>query len=376
MRAPPNFLLALLTLSISGAYAAGPAAGDRPVAGLRDSSGQAVKSSFGECWGTGFTRPDAAACASLQQQAPAPPAIAGGGSAAPQAAASTSGETAAQAIGSSEASGAGATSAQTAIRADGNPAYVTDSNGFVVRGSQGECWRTGSWTPAQATVVGCDGVLAKALPVPAPAPSPKPPAAAEASAPPPEPAPPAAQATVPVPTQPGSSSPPAVIAPSGTPPASAAAAPKGGKPPPVVVPPSPPAPATAELGPQGADVGHPSSEKVTLDTDTYFDFDKSTLKPDGERKLRELAKRLSSMNLEVVVATGHTDWTGTDAYNQKLSERRASAVKQFLSRQGLPENRIFTEGKGEKQPVASNRSREGRAQNRRVEVELVGTRSR
>ncbi len=374
MRAPPNFLLALLTLSISGAYAAGPDSGSRPVAGLRDSSGQAVKSSFGECWGTGFTRPDAAACARLQQQGPASPAVAAGGSATPPAAASTPGESAAQAMGSSGASGAGATPAQTAIRANGNPAYATDSNGFVVRSSQGDCWRTGSWTPAQATVVGCDGVLAKALPVPTPAPSPKPAPPPEASAAPPAAVAPEAQAPAPVPAQPGTATPPAVVAPSGTPPAPAAAAPKGGKPPPVVVPPSAPAPATAELGP--AEAGQPKSEKVTLDTDTYFDFDKSTLKPDGERKLRELAQRLSSMNLEVVVATGHTDWTGTDAYNQKLSERRASAVKQFLSRQGLPENRIFTEGKGEKQPVASNRSREGRAKNRRVEVELVGTRSR
>ena len=270
--------------------------------------------------------------------------------------------------GSSEAAGASSAAAEAAapISAKGNPAYVTDSNGIVVRGSQGECWRTGSWTPAQATVVGCDGVLAKAVPVPAPAPSPKPAAPVT-----PEAAPPAAAA----PVAPQAETQPPLVAPSETPPAAAQAAPRSS--PPVVVPPSAPSAPAAEIAPQGNEAaGRPTSEKITLDTDTYFDFDKSTLKPDGERKLRELAQRLSSMNLEVVVATGHTDWTGSDAYNQKLSERRASAVKQFLEGQGLPGKRIFTEGKGKKQPVASNHTREGRAKNRRVEVELVGTRSR
>lgn len=375
MRAPPNFLLALLTLSISGAYAAD--AEKLRVEGLRDSRGQPVLDSFGGCWGTGFTRPDAAACASLRQSEPATPAVASGRSAAQQG----SGEaTQGAAAVAPESSGSSAAQAAPApISANGNPAYATDSNGFVVRSSQGECWRTGSWTPAQATVVGCDGVLAKALPVPAPAPSPKPAAPPEA--------PPSAQATtesraaVPAPVTPEAAAPPAIVAPSEAPSAAANAAP-GGKEPPVVVPSSPPAPATAELAPEGSEAGKPASEtqpkseKITLETDTYFDFDKATLKPEGKRKLQELAQRLSSMNLEVVVATGHTDWTGTDAYNQKLSERRASTVKHFLAAQGLPEKRIFTEGKGEKQPVADNRTREGRAQNRRVEVELVGTRNR
>ncbi len=116
------------------------------------------------------------------------------------------------------------------------------------------------------------------------------------------------------------------------------------------------------------------SEKVTLDTDTYFDFDKATLKPEGRRKLDELAQRLAAMQLEVVVATGHTDAIGTKKYNQGLSVRRAQAVKAFLENKGLPVDKIFTTGKGETQPVASNKTREGRAKNRRVEVEVVGTR--
>lgn len=120
----------------------------------------------------------------------------------------------------------------------------------------------------------------------------------------------------------------------------------------------------------------PTSEKVTLDTDAYFDFDKATLTPEGERRLDALAARIQALSLEVIVATGHADWTGSDPYNQRLSERRASAVKRYLAQKGVPNGRMFTEGKGEKQPVASNATREGRAQNRRVEVEMVGTRAR
>ena len=72
----------------------------------------------------------------------------------------------------------------------------------------------------------------------------------------------------------------------------------------------------------------------------------------------------------------NTDWIGTEEYNQALSERRAAAVKAYLVSKGIDANRIYTEGKGELQPIADNRTREGRAKNRRVEVEVVGTRPR
>ena len=81
------------------------------------------------------------------------------------------------------------------------------------------------------------------------------------------------------------------------------------------------------------------------------------------------------MNLEVIIAVGHTDSIGTDAYNQRLSVRRAEAVKAFLVSKGIERNRVYTEGKGEKQPVADNKTKEGRAKNRRVEIEVVGTRA-
>jgi OOP family OmpA-OmpF porin len=90
--------------------------------------------------------------------------------------------------------------------------------------------------------------------------------------------------------------------------------------------------------------------------------------------LDQVAQQAGSVNLETVIATGHTDSIGTEAYNQKLSERRANTVKQYLISKGVPADRIYAEGKGELQPVASNKTREGRAQNRRVEIEIVGTR--
>jgi hypothetical protein len=77
----------------------------------------------------------------------------------------------------------------------------------------------------------------------------------------------------------------------------------------------------------------------------------------------------------VIIAVGHTDSVGSDAYNQKLSVRRAEAVKAYLVSKGIEKNRVYTEGKGEKQPVADNKTAEGRAKNRRVEIEVVGTRA-
>lgn len=182
------------------------------------------------------------------------------------------------------------------------------------------CWRDANWTPATAAQ-GCDGALAPPAPKPA-APPPPPPA------PPPAPAP----------------------APRAAPPAP---------------PPPPPAPPPA-----------PVSEKVTYAADAFFDFDKANLKPEAQAKLTDLVDKTKGINLEVVIAVGHTDSIGTGSYNQKLSVRRADSVKGFLVGKGVEKNRIYTEGKGSTQPVADNKTAEGRAKNRRVEVEVVGTRTK
>ena len=123
-----------------------------------------------------------------------------------------------------------------------------------------------------------------------------------------------------------------------------------------------------------APVVAPTATKVVLNADTFFDFDKSTLKPEGRQILDQVAAQANTVNLETLIATGHTDSIGTEKYNQGLSQRRANTVKQYLISKGIAADRIYAEGKGESSPVASNKTREGRAQNRRVEIEIVGTR--
>ena len=118
-----------------------------------------------------------------------------------------------------------------------------------------------------------------------------------------------------------------------------------------------------------------AATKVTYAADAFFDFDKSVLKPEGKAKLDDLVGKVKGINLEVIIAVGHTDATGADAYNQKLSVARSEAVKAYLVSKGIEKNRVYTEGKGEKQPVADNKTKEGQAKNRRVEIEVVGTRS-
>jgi OOP family OmpA-OmpF porin len=136
-----------------------------------------------------------------------------------------------------------------------------------------------------------------------------------------------------------------------------------------------PAPAAAPAPARApAPAPAPVASKVTYAADAFFDFDKAVLKPEGKAKLDDLAGKVSGIALEVVIAVGHTDSTGAAGYNQKLSNRRAEAVKAYLVSKGIESNRIYTEGKGLTQPVADNKTKEGRAKNRRVEVEVVGTR--
>jgi OmpA-OmpF porin, OOP family len=134
--------------------------------------------------------------------------------------------------------------------------------------------------------------------------------------------------------------------------------------------PAPVAPAPEPVAPPAP---APTSQKVTFAADAFFDFDKAVLKPEGKAKLDDLTSKLGDLNLEVIIAVGHTDSIGSVAYNQKLSIRRAEAVKAYLVHKGIESNRVYTEGKGKSQPVADNKSAAGRAKNRRVEIEVVGT---
>ena len=216
------------------------------------------------------------------------------------------------------------------------------ADGTPWRAASGECWRSGFWTPATAAP-GCDGAIApvvvaakveekKAAPAPAPAPAPE--------------------------------SGPVVEYEAATPTFDLAPAPA----PKAAVAPVAPAPA-----PKAAVAPVAAPAKITYAADAFFAFDKSVVQPAGKAKLDDLVKRMQAMDIEVVVAVGHTDSTGPASYNQRLSVRRAEAVKAYMVSKGVNADRIFTEGKGEGSPIADNSNRSGRAKNRRVEVEVVGT---
>ncbi len=113
-------------------------------------------------------------------------------------------------------------------------------------------------------------------------------------------------------------------------------------------------------------------EKIILSADTLFDVDKSVIKPAGKAQLDKLVVKLDG-NLRVVLPVGHTSSPGSDAHNMALSNRRADAVKDYLVSQGIDADRIHPSGQGENNPVATNATVAGRALNRRVEIEVMGT---
>jgi len=105
--------------------------------------------------------------------------------------------------------------------------------------------------------------------------------------------------------------------------------------------------------------------------DVLFAFDSAELSESAKSALVEISKRLSGATLVSVQVAGHTDSKGSDAYNQKLSERRAQSVSNFLTAQGIPASKLSVVGYGESQPVADNATDGGRAQNRRVELHVT-----
>jgi OOP family OmpA-OmpF porin len=104
----------------------------------------------------------------------------------------------------------------------------------------------------------------------------------------------------------------------------------------------------------------------------HFDFNKATLKPEGMAKLDEAATVMTENADLTVSVEGHTDSVGSDAYNQKLSERRAQAAVDYLVSKGVDASRLQAVGYGESKPATSNDTAEGRAQNRRVDLVVTG----
>ncbi|MDK9712493.1 MAG: OmpA family protein [Sulfuritalea sp.] len=145
-----------------------------------------------------------------------------------------------------------------------------------------------------------------------------------------------------------------------------------------------PAPKSRAVAAAPAAAPKPAAQKVTLAADALFDFNKADLRAEGKAKLDKLAGDIKGIKLEVIIAVGYADRFGTDAYNQKLSEKRAESVKAYLVSKGIEPNRVYTEGKGEKQPITKPDQCKGPKSkkvidclqpDRRVEIEVIGTKA-
>ena len=123
-------------------------------------------------------------------------------------------------------------------------------------------------------------------------------------------------------------------------------------------------------------------QSINFSADALFAFDKSVLKPEGKATLDDFARQLGGVQYEAIFVTGHTDRFGSNEYNQKLSERRANAVKDYLVSKDVPANRVNADGKGETQPVTQAGDCKGAKSvkviaclqpDRRVHVAVTGT---
>jgi outer membrane protein OmpA-like peptidoglycan-associated protein len=133
-------------------------------------------------------------------------------------------------------------------------------------------------------------------------------------------------------------------------------------------PPPPPPPVVEAPPPPPPPPPPPAPKKKIVLRGVHFDFDKSKIRPDAEPILDEAADILKQNPAVTVAVNGHCDGVGTEEYNMKLSRRRAAAVAKYLEAKDIPANRLETHGFGKTQPVASNDTAEGRAENRRVEL--------
>lgn len=126
----------------------------------------------------------------------------------------------------------------------------------------------------------------------------------------------------------------------------------------------------AQLGSNATVVNTGQEITVTMAQDILFATDSYSVRPDLAQMLRSVAQNINSYPMSIVYVTGHTDSTGSEAYNQQLSMRRADAVAGVLIGAGVPGNRVQARGMGESQPIASNDTASGRAQNRRVVITI------
>jgi OOP family OmpA-OmpF porin len=204
----------------------------------------------------------------------------------------------------------------------GVPGYVSDNQNTIWTSPYGLCWKTTDWTPEKAAAP-CDAVRVVQAPPPPPV---------AVAAPPPV----AAPAPTPAPT------------------------------PLVTAPPAPP----------------PIIEQISLSSDVLFEFDKAELRPSGQQKLDEIADRLKGANVQLINMIGHADRIGSDQYNKELSQKRASAVKDYLAKKGVDEAKVRAEGRGESQPVTGDQCKglsgpkliSCLQPDRRVDIEVRGER--
>lgn len=112
---------------------------------------------------------------------------------------------------------------------------------------------------------------------------------------------------------------------------------------------------------------------VSFDSGILFGFDSSTLRPEAQENLEKLSEILGRDDETILMIVGHTDSTGDENYNMRLSERRAQAAANYMISQGLSESRVEIEGRGETEPIADNTTEEGQQENRRVEVAIYAS---
>lgn len=214
-------------------------------------------------------------------------------------------------------------------------AYLTDSSGQIVLNGDGECWRTSRWTPEKSGECNADAKDASVSSVPTATQVATPSEQIEEVPP---------SATVSPETEPAQ-----VTTPSEQEQVTVA---------PVPAPEMEQAEAT------------PAVESINVSSEALFEFDQAEIKPDERQKLSEAISKIKGQQGVEVVITGRADAIGPEAYNQELSKKRAENVKELLLSEGITSERMVIQALGEDQPVASNSTEDGRAQNRRVDISV------